>query len=363
MAGKQPERGECSRESSFLDHFLRRLDGNDAESGGAAAAPGAATSQTQASPSSPVPALVSHYDALSPNPANPWQYLSLSNPPSPTSQRDYYNQLNAHSSLYPSGGHFQRDLAAEWILEELEQQRVASQRHNQSDVGDASRAPTMNHHPLLPPEASRGSNSVQRRAAREQVNANSGANSSSEFNGVEQTEANFLYEEAAAAWFRSGGYLRGLDLAQGPDENFAQLDSSGTHSSDSTSVDVRNVDGEARMRSWERAMASQYVAAAGTWDMDHGALPRPSRAPPSSDAGAPGGSNSVGTPSNTSLSSGSGGVDSDDEECARIDRPGSASGDGTTSSGKRKSPEPLGEEGHDPARTSSEAELKRTASL
>ncbi|KAG0618036.1 hypothetical protein M758_4G034600 [Ceratodon purpureus] len=372
MAGRQPEQGEASRESSFgLDHFLRRLDSNDAEVGAAAAVPGVAT-QPQASPSNSIPALVSNYDALSPNPANPWQYLSLSNPPSPTSQRDYYNQFNAHSSLYPSGGHFQRDLAAEWMFEELEQQRVVSQAHNQN-VGASSRAPTMSPHSFQPPAPSRSSILVQRRAAREQANNPDGANSQEE-NGVsEQSEANFMYEEGFAAWYRSGGYLRGPDLAapiHGPQaalfESLARLD---TQSSDSTSgvsqFDGRNVDGEARMRSWERGMTSQYVASAGTREMQDGTLPWPSRAPPTSEAGAPGGStrsaNSVDTPSNTSLSSGSGGDDSDDEECTRIDPPGSASGNGN-SSGKRKSPEQSGEEGNDSARTSSEAELKKTAS-
>ena len=335
MAGKQSEQGEGSRESSHLDHFLRRLDTSDAELGTAV--------QPQASPSNSVAALVSNYDDLSPNPANPWQYLSLSNPPSPISQRDYYNQLSAHSSIYPSGGHYQRDLAAEWMLEELEQQRIASQR-----VGVSSRAPNSNYQ-HLPAGPSRGSNSMNQRrgAGGEQVN---NPDNSSPQNGVEEAEA-FLNEEAIAAWHR----MAAPQLEQGLYDNLPRLDSSGMQSSDSASA----VDGDARMR-WERAVASQYLAASGTGEMD-GALPRPSRSP---DAGAPGGStrsaNSVGTP-NTSLSSGSGGDDSDNEECTRIDPPGSVIDD-CNSSGKRKSPEPSGEEGKDDsARTSSEAELKKRA--
>lgn len=360
MAGRQPapSQGEGSSrlESSFgLDHFLRRpLDqSSDQES-----AP--ATAASLPSPSNSIAALVSNYDDLSPNPgANPWQYLSTSDPSSPTSQREYYNQPTHNSSLFPSS-HFQRDLVAEypWMQDVLEQQRAAnSQAHLNQTIGD-SRSSDVDwqklsrgaHYPAAPAPSSR-ENSI-RRPRREQVIDNSAGDRSSEAPDESQTEA--LLNEEAATWYHNGSYLA---CGEGLSENFARLDSSGTHSSDSASAAVPHVD----VTRWERpGMPSSQFAESEAREMDAGALPRQYRAPPpmGADAGAPSGSTQ-----SPNLSSETDGEDDDDDDddTRSIDPLGSVGGDGDCN-GKRKTPEVSGEEGDDSARVSSEAELKRTSS-
>lgn len=276
------------------------------------------------------------------------------------------------------------------MQEVLEQQHAAnSQAHNQSmdsrsstledvDWQRSSRG-TMGHYHRALVAPGRGHLIPRRRE--QMVNP---SDSSAPDHGGDHTDA-FLFEEAAAAaWFRNSGYIRpDLTCREGPNENFARLDSSGTQSSDSAAVpqldherDVDLTRNElARMR-WERlAMPSQFIETAGTHrdlarELDAGALPRPSRAPPPvsavADAGAPGGSTqSANSPDvDTSLSSESGDDGSDDEEeCTRsIDPPVSAGGDGDCGA-KRKILEVSEEEGDDvSARMSSEVEPKRTSS-
>lgn len=336
-----------SRESSFLDHILRRLESSSDQEAAAA------------SPSSNSIEALDHASAVSPNnSANPWQYLSNSDPSSPTLQRDFYNL--AHSP----------PVASENPWMELEQQQRVP-LFQADDRGGA-----------------RGGTLLQRR--REQLNPDSDWASEVPTSGAASFQSDaMLYEELAAAWYRKGhlraasasprgeglqGMWEGLLQAYASEENFARW--GGNQNADSASVNPQfdpnvklfgrmDTSDEAAARSmWQRSMQSsreldgQFVESSQTnseaADMD-------TRTVPSFDAGGNVTKSSgefAGSP-NTSLSSGSGGDDSDDEECARnVDAPSALD-----SSGKRKTPAAPGEleEKDDSARTSEITDLKKTA--
>lgn len=299
-----------------MDHFLRRLESSDQEAAAALDA-----------------------SALSPNSsANPWQYLPSSDPSSPTLQRDFYNLSHSPGpSEYP------------WMLQELEQQRAAMfQAPSSDDVGqrDGARATLL-----------------QRR--REHLNPVSDLVREFPTTGAQgaalQSDA-MLYEELAAAWYRSGGHFRAdsaspqgcegqlqglwdgaLLQAYASEENFARLDNSlGFQNADAASAnphfDPRD-EAAARMR-WQRSMHGQFLDSSET---PPEATKMDTRAPPSTAVDA--GGNAIlstneapGSP-NTSLSSGSG-DDSDDEESTRNADPPSlrVGGELLDSSGKRKNP-------------------------
>ncbi|KAG0630322.1 hypothetical protein M758_1G170100 [Ceratodon purpureus] len=354
MAGKpvsnsQGELGE-SRTYSFMEHILKRLESSDQE-----AAIGNSIDRLDAS-------------SLSPNTSvNPWQHFSSSDPSSPTLQRDFYNLSHSPApSEYP------------WMSQELEQPRVGMfQALNNDDVGQRG-------------NGTRGT-LLQRR---QQMNAASDLARESPTTGAHgaalQSDA-MLYEELAAAWHRSGGHFRadstsphgffqsgeglqglwdGIPQAYSSEENFAHMDnSSGFNNADSVPMNrLFDPRGEAAVRSrWPRpnqsGEAGQFLDSSETHpeaaDMDI-------KTPPSmaSDAGGNNIRSNIecaGSP-NTSVSSESGGDDSDDEECARNADPPSLRVPGElpdSSTGKRKSPTPPIE--LDDKDDSAITELKKTA--
>jgi hypothetical protein len=354
MAGRpapnsQGELGE-SRESTFMEQFLRRSESNDQE-----AAAGNSIEGLDA-------------PALSPNSsANPWQYLPSSDPSSPTLHRDFYNL--SHS---PAPSDYS------WMSQELEQQRATMfQAPGSDDVGQRGGA--------------RGT-LLQRR---QQLNAASDLARELPASGAHGaatplSEA-MLYEELAAAWHRSGGHFRadstspqeflqggealqglwdGVLQAYSTEENFTRSDNSpGFQNADSASAspEFGPCDEAPAPRRWQRSMQSgedsQFVEPSDTHpeasDMDI-------KTPPSMAVDTGGNAirsinESAGSP-NTSLSSEFGG-DSDDEECTRnTDPPSSRTGSELLdSTGKRKTPTAPGELEDKDKDTSAITDLKKTA--
>lgn len=355
MAGRpapnsQGELGE-SRESTFMEQFLRRSESNDQE---------AAARNSIEGLDAP---------ALSPNSsANPWQYLSSSDPSSPTLHRDFYNL--SHS---PAPSDYS------WMSQELEQQRAAMFQAPSSDD-------------VVQRGGARGT-LLQRR---QQLNAASdlarelpapGAHGAA----TPLSEA-MLYEELAAAWHRSSGHFRadstspqeflqggealqglwdGVLQAYSTEENFTRSDNSpGIQNADSASAspEFGPCDEAPAPRRWQRSMQSgedsQFVEHSDTHpeasDMDI-------KTPPSMAIDKGGNAirsinESAGSP-NTSLSSEFGGDDSDDEECTRnTDPPSSRTGSELLdSTGKRKTPTAPGELEDKDKDTSAITDLKKTA--
>lgn len=277
--------GSSSRESSYLDHILRRL-----ESG----------SEQEASPSNEA------LDAsvLSPNFTNPWQFLSTSNPSSPALQRDLYNPpVTSENS---------------WM--EMDQQRVPA--FQSDDVG------------------SRNSTLLQRQF--EQLN--SGNEWASGAHGAALQSEAALYEELAAAWYRNGhmrtastspqGMWEGLLQAYAAEERWSNLsnaDSTGfvNPQLEPTAKAFRSMDTNER---WPRRESdSQFVESSHS---DAADMENRTGASLAGDPAIRSSGDCAGSP-NTSLSSGSCGDDSDDEEIVRNVEP--------DCSGKRKTPAASGE--------------------
>ena len=314
-------------EGSYMEHLLRRLDSSDQE---AAAAEGNSMESLDAS-------------ALSPNSsANLWQYPSSSDPSSPILHRDFYNL--SHSPT-PSEN--------PWMSQELEQQRAAMfQAH---DVGQRG-----------------GSRSSLLQRRRDQQNSVSDL-----VTGVAHQSDAMLYEELAAAWNRSGGLFSaspqglpqgseglqglwdGVLQAYSSEENFARLDNSSEyHNTNSASANPQfDPRGKATVSRWQRSMQSgeddQVVESSETHpeatDMDI----TTSMSVDTCRNANKSNNESAGSP-NTSLSSESGGDDSDDEGCTRNVEMRKGC------DGKRKIPDASGEVEDKDASTTTE--LKKTAS-
>jgi len=325
-----------NRESSFFDHILRRLE---------------SSSSDQEAASNSIETLDA--SVLSPNnSANPWQYFSTSDPSSPTLQRDFYNVT--HSPV-----------ASENPWMELEQQRVPVLQAD--DVGQRSGA--------------RGSLLQRRREQLHPVN-----DWAIEVPGAHGQSDAMLYEELAAAWYRNG-HLRGPSASprgeglQGMWEGLLQAyaseerwgNSSGNQNADSASVNPQfdpnvkplgRLDTSDEAARWQRSMSSRELDGQFVESSNSEAADMDTRTAPSLPVDTGGNAtrsigDCAGSPSNTSLSSGSGGEYSDDEEFARSVDPPSV----LDSNGKRKTPAASGEleEKDDSARTSESTELKKTA--
>lgn len=117
MAEKEePREGEASRQESFLDQFLRRLDQTDQEA--AASTSGATTMSAAPSPSSDT------YSSLPTSVINPWSFVSTPHPGSPLNL-DLPTQAALHSLTYRAPYSLPANPLAEfpWLLEEFDQQQ------------------------------------------------------------------------------------------------------------------------------------------------------------------------------------------------------------------------------------------------